>query len=131
MLKNHVSILFWSLGNESYAGDNIEAMNRYLKEKPDGRIIHYEGIFHNRINVIGQKETHILMHFFHPDASALFGAPFVTVFLLCEYMHDMGNSLGGMDSYMKLLEPRTPNVTSPQIICSKPLLAGGWQQTCL
>lgn len=25
-------------------------------------------------------------------------------FLLCEYMHDMGNSLGGMDSYMKLLD---------------------------
>ena len=25
-------------------------------------------------------------------------------FILCEYMHDMGNSLGGMKSYMDLLE---------------------------
>ncbi|HFD3578212.1 TPA: glycoside hydrolase family 2 TIM barrel-domain containing protein, partial [Enterococcus faecium] len=25
-------------------------------------------------------------------------------FILCEYMHDMGNSLGGMDSYMTLLD---------------------------
>ncbi|MBE8863554.1 glycoside hydrolase family 2 TIM barrel-domain containing protein, partial [Enterococcus faecium] len=25
-------------------------------------------------------------------------------FILCEYMHDMGNSLGGMASYMELLE---------------------------
>lgn len=25
-------------------------------------------------------------------------------FILCEYMHDMGNSLGGMASYMKLLD---------------------------
>ncbi|MCG4306071.1 beta-galactosidase, partial [Enterococcus lactis] len=25
-------------------------------------------------------------------------------FILCEYMHDMGNSLGGMDSYMMLLD---------------------------
>ena len=25
--KNHTAILFWSLGNESYAGDDIEAMN--------------------------------------------------------------------------------------------------------
>ena len=25
-------------------------------------------------------------------------------FVLCEYMHDMGNSLGGMKSYMDLLE---------------------------
>ena len=25
-------------------------------------------------------------------------------FLLCEYMHDMGNSLGGMESYIRLLD---------------------------
>ena len=25
--KNHVSILFWSLGNESYVGDVLEKMN--------------------------------------------------------------------------------------------------------
>ena len=25
-------------------------------------------------------------------------------YLLCEYMHDMGNSLGGMKSYMELLD---------------------------
>ena len=34
--KNHTSILFWSLGNESYAGDDLAEMNQYLKEKdPD------------------------------------------------------------------------------------------------
>ena len=27
--KNHTSILFWSLGNESYAGDDIKAMNDF------------------------------------------------------------------------------------------------------
>ena len=25
-------------------------------------------------------------------------------FILCEYMHDMGNSLGGMESYIRLGE---------------------------
>lgn len=25
-------------------------------------------------------------------------------FILCEYMHDMGNSLGGMESYIRLLD---------------------------
>ena len=29
--KNHTAILFWSLGNESYAGDDIETMNTYYK----------------------------------------------------------------------------------------------------
>ena len=47
-LKNHVSVLFWSLGNESFAGDNIWQMQQYLKEKNDGRLVHYEGVFHNR-----------------------------------------------------------------------------------
>ena len=48
LLKNHPSILFWSLGNESYAGDGIRAMQQMLEEKQDGRLIHYEGVFHNR-----------------------------------------------------------------------------------
>ena len=46
--KNHTSVLFWSLGNESYAGDDLEAMNTYFKEKRDGRLVHYESSFYNR-----------------------------------------------------------------------------------
>ena len=46
--KNHVSVLFWSLGNESFVGDNIQAMNAYFKNKKDGRLVHYEGVVHNR-----------------------------------------------------------------------------------
>ena len=44
--KNHTSILFWSLGNESYAGDDIEAMNVYFAEKKDGRLVHYLSLIH-------------------------------------------------------------------------------------
>ena len=46
--KNHTSVLFWSLGNESYAGDDLGAMNTYFKEKRDGRLVHYESSFYNR-----------------------------------------------------------------------------------
>src|SRR5699024_4318092 len=48
VFKNHTSILFWSLGNESYAEDNIRAMNQFYKEKDNSRLVHYEGVFHNR-----------------------------------------------------------------------------------
>jgi beta-galactosidase len=45
-LKNHTAILFWSLGNESFAGDNLAAMNKFYKEHNDSRLIHYEGVCH-------------------------------------------------------------------------------------
>ena len=57
--KNHTSILFWSLGNESYAGDDIEAMNVYFAEKQDGRLVHYESAYYNRAyeDTISDLET--------------------------------------------------------------------------
>ena len=104
LLKNHPSILFWSLGNESYAGDGIRAMQQMLEEKQDERLIHYEGVFHNRTY---EKEiSHMESQMYTPPAriekwlEENKDKPFV----LCEYMHDMGNSLGGMKSYMDLLE---------------------------
>lgn len=102
--KNHVSVLFWSLGNESYAGDNIEEMNRYYKEKDSSRLVHYEGVFHNRAydKTISDVESRMyappeqIVEYLEKEPQK--------PFLLCEYMHDMGNSLGGMKSYMDLLD---------------------------
>ena len=57
--KNHTSVLFWSLGNESYAGNVLREMNQYYKEKDPGRLVHYEGVFHNRSyeDVISDMES--------------------------------------------------------------------------
>ena len=41
--KNHPSILFWSLGNESGWGPNFAATAAWLKEFDATRLIHYEG----------------------------------------------------------------------------------------
>ena len=46
--KNHPSVLIWSCGNESYAGEDIRAMSRWFKERDPGRLIHYGGVFWNR-----------------------------------------------------------------------------------
>lgn len=104
LFKNHVSVLFWSLGNESYAGDNIEAMNGYLKEKEDGRLVHYEGIFHNRAYEDSISDVESRMYAPPEQIREYLENGPKKPFLLCEYMHDMGNSLGGMGSYMKLLD---------------------------
>ncbi len=102
--KNHTSILFWSLGNESYAGDNIEAMNRFFKDKKDGRLVHYEGSIHNRAyeDTISDIESRMYAKPYEIE-EYLSNNP-KKPFVLCEYMHDMGNSLGGLGSYMKLID---------------------------
>ena len=102
--KNHVSVLFWSLGNESYAGDVLRDLNVYFKEKKDGRLVHYEGVFNNRDyeDVISDVESRM---YAPPEdiREYLANAP-KKPFLSCEYMHSMGNSVGGMGAYMKLLD---------------------------
>ncbi len=40
--KNHASVIFWSLGNESGVGDNHRAMAQYIRSKDKKAIIHYE-----------------------------------------------------------------------------------------
>lgn len=101
--KNHVSVLFWSCGNESYAGKNILAMSSYFHEKDPSRLVHYEGVFWNReYDDISDVESRM---YAKPDEirAYLENDP-QKPFLLCEYMHDMGNSLGGMESYIRLQE---------------------------
>lgn len=102
--KNHVSILFWSLGNESYAGDVLAKMNRYFKEKDPDRLVHYEGVFNYPAykDRISDMESHM---YTAPDKvrEYLENDP-PKPFILCEYMHDMGNSLGGMKSYHDLVD---------------------------
>ena len=41
--KNHPSIIFWSLGNESGYGENHREMSRYIKSRDTSRLVHYEG----------------------------------------------------------------------------------------
>lgn len=103
-LKNHTSILFWSLGNESYAGDNIQTMQEYLKEKKDGRVIHYEGVFHNRSYEDRISDVESRMYATPQEAEEYVKHHPKKPFLLCEFMHNMGNSMGGLDSYMKLID---------------------------
>mgnify|MGYP000112651333 CR=1 FL=1 len=102
--KNHVSVLFWSLGNESYAGDILVEMNRYYKEKDPDRLVHYEGVAENRPyeDLISDMESQM---YASPEKikEYLENNP-KKPFILCEYMHDMGNSLGGMESYIRLLD---------------------------
>jgi len=99
--KNHASVLIWSCGNESYCGDDIAAMADYFHEVDKTRLVHYEGVVWNRkYDHITDMESRM---YAKPDEVEEYlkqntGKPYIS----CEYMHAMGNSLGGMKLYTNL-----------------------------
>lgn len=102
--KNHPAILMWSLGNESFAGENLAAMNALFKEKDPERLVHYEGAVHRREYEDRISDVESQMYAWPEGIAEYLSNNPKKPFILCEYMHDMGNSLGGMKSYMDLLD---------------------------
>jgi beta-galactosidase len=99
--KNHPSVLIWSCGNESYAGEGILAMSEFFKERDPSRLVHYEGVFWNReFDRTSDMESRMYAKPF--EVEEYLNADPKKPFILCEYMHAMGNSLGGMKKYTDL-----------------------------
>lgn len=99
--KNHPAILIWSCGNESYAGEDIYQMSEYFRKKDPSRIVHYEGVFWNReYDKISDMESR--MYAKAVDIKEYLDNDPKKPYISCEYMHSMGNSLGGMMKYTEL-----------------------------
>ena len=99
--KNHPSILIWSCGNESYAGENILKMSQFFHEHDDSRLVHYEGVFWNRAyDRISDMESR--MYAKPAEIEEYLKDNPQKPYISCEYMHAMGNSCGGMKLYTDL-----------------------------
>lgn len=99
--KNHPSVIIWSLGNESHCGDNIASMAEFFHSVDKTRLVHYEGIVWNRkYDSITDMESR--MYAKPADIEEYLKTKPKKPFLSCEYMHSMGNSLGGMSLYTDL-----------------------------
>lgn len=101
--KNHPAILIWSCGNEASGGKNIYDMSRFFKKEDTTRLVHYEGVFHDRrfpdtSDIESQMYTPAaeIAEFLKKDRSK--------PFICCEYTHAMGNSCGGMHKYTELTD---------------------------
>lgn len=101
--KNHASILWWSCGNESYAGKDILAMSEFFHTMDSTRLVHYEGVFWNRA-YSESSDIESRMYATPEEIIEYLESENPKPFLLCEYMHNMGNSFGGMESYINLME---------------------------
>ncbi|ACL41674.1 glycoside hydrolase family 2 TIM barrel [Pseudarthrobacter chlorophenolicus A6] len=110
--KNHAAVVMWSLGNESGTGRNLAAMSRWTKDRDPSRPIHYEGDWSSPyVDVYSrmyanQAETALIGQGTEPplDDPELDARRRAMPFVLCEYVHAMGNGPGGMTEYQELFE---------------------------
>ncbi|MHC4740887.1 MAG: glycoside hydrolase family 2 TIM barrel-domain containing protein, partial [Planctomycetota bacterium] len=97
--KNHPSVIFWSLGNETGCGPNHAAMSAWIKEYDPTRPIHYEGAAGKPkdywyVDMISRMYARI------PEIIRLATDPVDDrPMVLCEYSHAMGNSVGNLKEY--------------------------------
>ena len=99
--KNHPSVLIWSCGNESYAGEDIFQMSEYFRKKDSSRLVHYEGVFWNR-EYEKTSDMESRMYAKPVDIEEYLSNDPKKPYISCEYMHAMGNSCGGMMKYTEL-----------------------------
>lgn len=101
--KNRPSILIWSCGNESFGGKNIYEMSQFFRKNDPSRLVHYEGVMHDRrYNDTSDIESQ--MYSSVHDIEAFLAKDRSKPFIVCEYTHAMGNSIGGMHKYTDLAE---------------------------
>ena len=99
--RNHPSVLIWSLGNESYAGEVFRAMYRFAHAADSTRPVHYEGVVHDRpFDDVTDIETR--MYAKPAEIEEYLTNDPKKPYISCEYMHAMGNSVGGMHLYTEL-----------------------------
>ncbi|MFC5530140.1 glycoside hydrolase family 2 TIM barrel-domain containing protein [Cohnella yongneupensis] len=101
--KNHPSIVLWSLGNESFGGDNFIAMHDFLRENDPSRLVHYEGVFNYRLSEAASDVESTMYAKPHEVEQYALNNP-AKPYILCEYSHAMGNSSGNLSKYTDLFD---------------------------
>ena len=101
--KNHPAIVIWSVGNEAYGGKTIYEMSDLFRKLDDTRIVHYEGVFHDR-RFDGSSDVESRMYATAADIEDYIANDGAKPFVSCEYSHAMGNSCGALYKYTQLAD---------------------------
>jgi beta-galactosidase len=100
--KNHPSVLIWSLGNEAGRGSNFEVMADWARAYDPTRPIHSE-----QYNRIADITSHMYASVENIEKYGLSGDQ--KPYILCEYAHAMGNSVGNLYQYWEAID-KYPNL---------------------
>ena len=94
LLKNHPSIVTWSMGNEAGHGVNFEKVYKWLKEYDATRPVQYE-----RAELAPETDIVCPMYARYKWIDDYCAKEQSRPLILCEYAHAMGNSIGGFKEY--------------------------------
>ena len=96
-LRNHPSIIIWSMGNEAGYGPNFEKCYDWIKSVDD-RPVQYEQAGH-----WGKTDIFCPMYYGYGDCEKYAQGDNARPLIQCEYAHAMGNSMGGFKEYWDLI----------------------------
>ena len=103
--RNHPSIIYWSLGNESGNGENFKYSYEAVKAADPSRPVHYEGVMNYRKHQAHPWSDFICPMYPHPwVVEECLKRDATKPFIMCEYAHAMGNSMGNFMEYWRLAE---------------------------
>ncbi len=97
--KNHPSIIIWSLGNEAGNGENFVATYEWIKKRDKTRPVQYE-------RALKESNTDIFCPMYNSIKDMIDYAKSKPErpLILCEYVHAMGNSVGGIQDYWNAID---------------------------
>lgn len=97
--KNHPSVVFWSLGNESGAGQNFTDMYNAAKAIDATRLVHYEGDRNAAYSDVYSTMYTYLDKLVEIGKDSQGKKPHIH----CEYGHAMGNGPGALEEHQQVM----------------------------
>jgi beta-galactosidase len=115
--KNCASVVIWSMGNEAGYGENFEKSGRWIKAYDPSRLLHYERSVEqptghtNDVSMLDlfsrmYAPTEQIERYFAGEDQGAGCNPGGTPkpYVLCEYIHAMGNGPGDAEDYWQIIQ---------------------------
>lgn len=105
--KNHPAVIIWSMGNEAGNGYNFYNCYLWMKQRDSSRPVQYERAVADYRRYTWEWNSDIINPMYPTPAAMLAFAQNnpqpKRPFIMCEYAHAMGNSLGNFHDYWQII----------------------------